>query len=146
MIWKGGTATLVLSNTRHVKPVQLSSTTQLHKREMKNVIIYLIKVCDSLNSWEFLIAKLKRKILFNYHEFLSRHRWPYAKEDSTRSGCWKKAKATWGCIAYVTHDIILPPNTAPVSLRGTIATHSEHRSSSQRGTAAEKPQENNHQM
>lgn len=56
----------------------------------------------------------------------------------------KKANATLGSIAYVTHDITLPPNTTPVSLRGTTATHSEHRSSSQTGTAGEKPQENNY--
>lgn len=57
----------------------------------------------------------------------------------------KKANATLGCIAYVTHDIILPPNTAPLSLRGTTATHSEHRSSRQTETAGQKPQENNYQ-
>lgn len=57
----------------------------------------------------------------------------------------EKANATLGCIAYVTQDIILSPNTAPVSGRGTTATHSEHRSSSQTGTAREMPQQNYHQ-
>lgn len=57
----------------------------------------------------------------------------------------EKTNATLGCIVYVTQDIILQPNSAPVTPRGTTATHSEHRSSRQTGTAGEKTQQNYHQ-
>lgn len=55
--------------------------------------------------------------------------------ESQQGQTWKKANATMGQIAYVTHDIILPPNTAPESLRWRTATHPEHSSSWQTRTA-----------
>lgn len=58
MIWKGGTATLLL-----VKPVKFSSVKELHRGGRINVIIYLINVFDSLKYWNFLMTKLNSKIL-----------------------------------------------------------------------------------
>lgn len=60
---------------------------------------------------------------------LQTHQSDYMQKRSQQGQTDGETNATLGCIAYVTQDIILSPNTAPVSLRGTTATHSEHSNS-----------------